>query len=617
MADGKKRSKSGGGVSVSSHSPPVVAPPECQEDLENSLRLQAEGVARQGCPVEATTSCSAIEFRRLLHELQVHQIELQVQNENLRLNQEELAEERDRYFDFYDNAPVGYLTLDRCGMILAANLTIAVLLGQFRGQLLKRPITAFICREDHDTYYLSHKNVFLTQENQSCELRMLGKNDREFWALIKAAAGSESGGQPTCNVVIADISERKQAELALKNLSLYNRSLIEANLDPLVTIDPSGKITDVNSATEQVTGYLRHQLIGTDFSDYFTEPAKARLGYQQAFEEGSVRDYPLEIRSREGRLISVLYNARVYHDNTGKISGVLAAARDITRRKQAEEALKASNENLERRVEERTRELQETQRQVLHAEKLSAIGQLSASISHEFNNPLQGILSILRGLKKRAILEEEDRELLEAAISESNRIKTLIHSLQDFNRPSTGKKVLLDIHATLDSMLLMQKCDFRHKGIRLVLDYGDHLPHIMAVPDQIKQVFLNLLSNAADACQPNGGIITITTRLDKGRIMAAVTDNGIGIEPEAFDLLFQPFYTTKPDVKGTGLGLPVSYGIVRNHGGEILVESQPGKGSTFTVVLPVSAVAGAGPATADDPDQTEKQQKQPVTAQGN
>ena len=141
-----------------------------------------------------------------------------------------------------------------------------------------------------------------------------------------------------------DITERKKAEEALRLSNIYNRSLIEASLDPQVTIGPDGKITDVNGATEQVTGYSRNDLIGTDFSDYFTEPEKARTGYQQVFTEGEVRDYPLEIRHKDGHITHVLYNASVYKDENGEVIGAFAAARDITERKRAERALRESEE---------------------------------------------------------------------------------------------------------------------------------------------------------------------------------------------------------------------------------------------------------------------------------
>ncbi|WP_410509350.1 PAS domain-containing protein [Methanosarcina hadiensis] len=146
--------------------------------------------------------------------------------------------------------------------------------------------------------------------------------------------------------IVRDITEKKQAEKALSFSNLYNRSLIEASLDPLVTIGHNGKITDVNGATEKVTGYSRRELIGTDFSDYFTEPEKAREGYQQAFTQGEVRDYTLEIRHKDGYITPVLYNASVYRDRNGEIIGVFAAARDITERKRIEEALLESESRL-------------------------------------------------------------------------------------------------------------------------------------------------------------------------------------------------------------------------------------------------------------------------------
>lgn len=214
---------------------------------------------------------------------------------------------------------------------------------------------------------------------------------------------------------------------------------------------------------------------------------------------------------------------------------------------------------------------------------------MSASIAHEFNNPLQGILSVLNGLKKRAILEEEDSELLDGAIAEGGRIKDLIVGLQEFNRPTTDRKSLMDIHKALDSLLLLCKSDFKGKRITVRRDYAERLPQIHAVSDQIKQVFLNMLINAADAYRQRGGVIAVSTRQeDENTVAVAISDNGIGINPADMDRIFQPFYTTKPEIKGTGLGLSVSYGIVQNHHGEIRVDSHPGEGSTFTILLPIN-----------------------------
>lgn len=155
-----------------------------------------------------------------------------------------------------------------------------------------------------------------------------------------------------------NVTTRKRAEDALRKAFAYNRSLIEASLDPLVTIGPDGKITDVNAATEFVTGRCREELIGTDFSDYFTEPELARAGYEKVFREGLVRDYALEIRHKDGRMTPVLYNAQVYRDDEGRVIGVFAAARDVTAQKRVEEELA-----VQRKMElERLAELEKFQR---------------------------------------------------------------------------------------------------------------------------------------------------------------------------------------------------------------------------------------------------------------
>lgn len=258
-------------------------------------------------------------------------------------------------------------------------------------------------------------------------------------------------------------------------------------------------------------------------------------------------------------------------------------------REHAEEILRVLNVNLELKFNQQTQELQESQKQYMHAEKLSLIGKLSASIAHEFNNPLQGILSILQGLNKRAILEEEDKELLLAAIDEGDRIKNLIRSLQDFNRPSSGRTTVMDVHSSIDLILLLNKSDFNGRRISVVRNYTENLPQILAVSDQIKQVILNLLTNAADACEKcSNCVITISTRQENDKVAVAIKDTGSGIKPENIEFIFHPFFSTKSEVKGIGLGLSVSHTIVKKHHGEILVESQLGEGTTFTVLLPIN-----------------------------
>ncbi len=391
--------------------------------------------------------------------------------------------------------------------------------------------------------------------------------------------------------VTRDISARKQTEQELEQLL----HLFTTSPDLMCIFEPDGRLRRINPACCELLGYTESELLGRPLTPLVhPEDLEHTLAEVKSSLAGNG---PPVIRNRyrckDGTVRWLSW--RGSHDPAAGV--VYATARDISDLIFAEKQLEATNINLEFRVEQRSRELRETQKKYLHAEKLSAIGKLSASIAHEFNNPLQGIMTVLKGLSRRAVLEEEDRRLLEMAICESERMKDLIRSLQDFNRPSSGLHSRMDLHACLDSLLLFQKSDLKNKCIKIERDYAPDLPPVLAVADQIKQVLLNLLTNAADACQRPGCTITVRTRLEGERVAIAISDTGVGIRQEEIGSIFQPFYTTKAAVKGTGLGLSVSWGIVRTHGGEIRVESVPGGGSTFTVLLPVE---GAGPAGAAD-----------------
>jgi two-component system NtrC family sensor kinase len=260
---------------------------------------------------------------------------------------------------------------------------------------------------------------------------------------------------------------------------------------------------------------------------------------------------------------------------------------EIAERKYAEENLQEAHDKLEERVAERSEALEKTYDQLLHAEKLSAIGKLSASIAHEFNNPIYGIRNVLDGLRKRQTLDEKNRDMVNLAIKECDRIAKLTKDLQSFNRPTSGLMTLLDVHEAIEDMLLLVKKEFIQKKIKVKKYFAEDLPHIQGIPDQIKQVMLNMLNNAGASMPAAGGEITLTTEKQDAQIAIHIADTGVGIKPENMDRIFEPFFSTKSAVKGTGLGLSVSYGIIKRHGGKIEVESSPGKGTTFTILLPI------------------------------
>jgi signal transduction histidine kinase len=180
--------------------------------------------------------------------------------------------------------------------------------------------------------------------------------------------------------------------------------------------------------------------------------------------------------------------------------------------------------------------------------------------------------------------------MLDLAIHECVRIKDLIHSLQDFNRPTSGKIATLDVHKTIDDLLLFSKKKLKDRKIQVVKKFTAENPQIQGVADQIKQVILNCLNNAEESITRRGGTITIKTELDRDEFLVHISDTGKGIREEEIAYIFDPFYSTKPAVEGTGLGLSVSYGIIKRHGGNISVKSRPGKGSTFTIRLPVDGM---------------------------
>ena len=584
------------------------------------IRRRAEAKVREEqLPPEDFAALSGKEIEQLFHELRVQQIQLEMQNEELRRAHAELEATRARYFDLYDLAPVGYLTLSDKGVILEANLTAANFLGVSRCKLTNRHLTPFLYQEDQDAFYLHCKQGGCQCEPYMCEARMVRQDGTVFWAQMAITGIRQDEGPALYRIGLSNITAQKEMEQALReserqrhleqelanaqlkeqaeSLASIYKALDSVGLIVCDLIENDARIRIFNSGAENLFGWRQDEAAGKSITLIYPPelvgimPARveklSRGEAMQAFDMWLVR--------RSGERFPAIISVHPFDYREGRFHQSVGVFRDISTLKQVQAQLESVNEELERRVEQRTRELQETHKQYLHAEKLSAIGKLSASIAHEFNNPLQSILSILKGLKKRAILEEEDKALLDAAIGEGDRIKDLIRSLQDFNRPSSGQMSPMDVHKSLDALLLLHKNDFKGKRITVKCDYAQGLPRILAVPDQIKQVLLNLLTNAADACHLPGGVITVSTRLEGAdRVAVAIKDTGVGIQPEDMERIFQPFYTTKPAVKGTGLGLSVSYGIVNNHGGEIRVNSRPGEGATFTVVLPIKGKKDAG-----------------------
>ncbi len=379
-----------------------------------------------------------------------------------------------------------------------------------------------------------------------------------------------------------DITEREHAEQALRDNEeklrlayLYARSLIEASLDPLVTINVDGKITDVNTATEKATGLSRDYLVGTDFSEYFTEPDKARIGYQKVFEQGYVIDYPLTIRHLSGKLTDVLYNASVYRDEQGKILGIFAAARDITIRKQAEEKLKAN----------------ETILKELNADKDRFI----SILAHDLKSPFNSILGFLELLNSNIRRYDIDKiaDLLKIVYNSAQHTFNLLDDLLSWVRVQSGKipyePQVLNFSIVCAEVVESMKLNANDKNITINYLSSGRL-NVFADKNMLKTTLRNLVSNAIKFTN-KGGHVNIYTEQSRAYVTITVSDNGVGIKPEMITKLFDisQFYTTEgtENEKGTGLGLLLCKDFVEKHGGKIWVDSKIEKGSDFKFTIPV------------------------------
>jgi signal transduction histidine kinase len=232
--------------------------------------------------------------------------------------------------------------------------------------------------------------------------------------------------------------------------------------------------------------------------------------------------------------------------------------------------------------------LQSTQEQLVQKEKLASVGQLAAGVAHEINNPLGTIMLLSGVLYKEAAADDPSREDLKMITEQARRCKGIVFDLLSFARQNRVMAQQTDVNQLVQSVIAEEPLKEQYEGIQIVQELGTRLPIIQADADQLRQCLVNLMTNAADAMTPGGGVLTVSTRrAGVAHIEISVSDTGAGMSEEVQSKLFTPFFTTKPPGKGTGLGLSIIYGIVKMHRGDIRVSSEEGKGSRFSVTLPI------------------------------
>ena len=392
----------------------------------------------------------------------------------------------------------------------------------------------------------------------------------------------------------ASEKEKRAAELRIAN---YARSIIEASRDPLFTICPNGKITDLNNASIKITGVSREKMLGTNFFDYFTEPNKAKEGYSQVFENGYVEEYPLTIRHLSGELIDVLFNASVFNDDQGNVLGVSAVARDITVQKKTEKELTEAivfaelatdiAEKAKRKAENAT---------IVAEEAVKAKQQFLSNMSHEIRTPMNAIIGFTKVVLKTDLTAKQ-REYLDAIKMSGDALIVLINDILDLAKVDAGKmtfeKIPFKMSLSISAMLHVFEIKILEKNLKLIKEYDNNVPEVLVGdPVRLHQIILNLVSNAVKFTSE--GNITVKVKMisedeEKVTIEFSVTDTGIGIAENKIEKIFDNFQQASSGTSrlygGTGLGLAIVKQLVEPQGGTIKVKSKENEGSTFSFKL--------------------------------
>ncbi len=348
------------------------------------------------------------------------------------------------------------------------------------------------------------------------------------------------------------------------------RRIFEVSKDMILVCRKDGQVVDLNPAGYKMLGLHAQRAIGNGMrlQDYLANDEHWNAIIEAIKTQGFISSFEVDLKNKEGRQIKALVSGSLDKGTGTTVDTIHFLVKDIEQRRVME-------------------------RQMAQAEKLASIGQLSAGVAHEINNPLGIILGYTQLLLKSKGSKQERHDDLKTIEKHTRNCKTIVEDLLNFARESEPETDVVQIHDIIDDVLNFMQHHSNLVDIRVETEYDPQVPSLQLDEKKIKQVFINLIMNAKHAVD-SGGMIKITTSFDSrtGLLSIMVADTGHGIEKKNLSRIFDPFFTTKPTGEGTGLGLSVSYGIIRNHGGDIAVDSEIGKGSTFTITLPVEKNKG-------------------------
>jgi len=481
------------------------------------------------------------------------------------------------------------VTINTKGQITDMNEATATITGIHRDKLIGTAFCDYFT-EPQKAREVYHE-VFAKGSVADSPLTLRHKNGKLTDVLFNGSVYKDDEGNVLGIVIVA------RDATAQKLLSNYSLSLIEASLDPLVTINTEGKIMDMNEALVNITGMTRESLIDTDFFDYFTEPQKAREVYQEVFAKGSVADSPLTLCHKDGKLTDVLFNGSVYKDEEGNVLGIVIVARDVTDQKRIETELIEAKVFAEIATEIAEKAKVKAENATRTAENaLKAKQQFLSNMSHEIRTPMNAIIGFTKVLLKTD-MSAKQQEYLQAIKLSGDSLIVLINDILDLAKVDAGKMLFeqtpFKLSSSITAMLHLFEAKIREKNVTLIKDYDNRIPEVLiGDPVRLHQIILNLMSNAVKFTA--NGNITVSVHLltedaEKVTLEFSVSDTGIGIAEDKIATIFENFQQASSDTSrlygGTGLGLAIVKQLVEPQGGSVRVKSVLNEGSTFSFTL--------------------------------